>query len=966
MPPTSLLPANEPTRELLLALFEQAPGFIALLSGPRHVVEFANPAYYGLIGHREVLGQAIEDALPEVVEQGFVDLLDRVYATGEPFAGRGVPVRFQATPGGDVDERFVDFVYQPMRAADGRVTGVFLQGNDVTESVRLAAARAADAAHARGLVAELESLYHAAPVALTALRRGPDGRYRYHRSNDAHARMHGTTPEALSGRALDDTVTPALAARLTALFDRVVGSGETLMNVEVEGETTGVGEARNWMANYYPIAGAHGAERSVGVVALDVTAQRRAEEALRMSATRATYVSTLADALRPLTDTEAIQATASRLLGEHLGVSRAYYAETDPDDAHAVIAGEYLDRVGSIAGRYRLDDFGPALIATLRSGRPVVIDDLTRETTLSEAEHAAFAALNVASVVAVGLHKDGRMAGIVIAQFEHPHAWTSAELEIVSETAERTWSAIGQARTEAVLREREARYRALFTSIDEGYCLCEIVTDEAGEAVDYRFLEVNPLFETMTGLAGAVGHTILSLVPDIERHWVDTYARVAFGGESLRFEQESEVMGRIFNVFATPVEPRGRFALVFADVTDRRRAETALHESEENLRHALEGGEMGVWSWDLATNAVTADARLRTIWGFAPDAALTAAEFFARVHPRDVARLEADIRDAMASLGTYRTEFRLQLPDEQGGGVRWLAGPGRAVVGSGVDGVATRLVGVNFDVTERREGEEALRRREAELSALTATLEARVAARTVELEGANAQLELANRELNDFAYVASHDLQEPLRKIQSFAGLLVAEHADTLGEDGRHSLERVQNAAARMSTLIRDLLALSRVSTSAARIEPVDLDATLASVLVDLDVRIAQTKGTVESAPLGTVAADPLQMRQLFQNLIGNALKFHRENVPPTVRVRADRTRGNVTVVVEDDGVGFEARYAERIFAPFQRLHAKSAYEGTGMGLAIVRRIAERHGGTASATSTPGEGARFAVTLPQG
>ena len=147
-------------------------------------------------------------------------------------------------------------------------------------------------------------------------------------------------------------------------------------------------------------------------------------------------------------------------------------------------------------------------------------------------------------------------------------------------------------RTADALRESESRFRALFSAIDEGYCLCEVVLDAGGRPVDYRFLEANPLFEEMTGLVDAVGRTALELVPDLERRWVETYARVALGGEPLRFEEGSEAMGRWFDVFAMPVEPRGRFALVFKDVTQRRRADDALRESEAAERRAREQAEL--------------------------------------------------------------------------------------------------------------------------------------------------------------------------------------------------------------------------------------------------------------------------------------------------------------------------------------------------------------------------------------
>ncbi len=277
-----------------------------------------------------------------------------------------------------------------------------------------------------------------------------------------------------------------------------------------------------------------------------------------------------------------------------------------------------------------------------------------------------------------------------------------------------------------------------------------------------------------------------------------------------------------------------------------------------------------------------------------------------------------------------------------------------------VDARTAELARVNADlrrqVAEREEAERAVRD-------LNQTLEARVVARTEEIALSNTALEARNRDLQDFAHVASHDLQEPLRKIQSFAGILQHDEAPRMSPDGQAVVERLQVATARMSALVRDLLVLSRVGTQGVRESRVDLREVLDGVLTDLDVRIAETGARVEVGPLPVVAASATQMRQLFQNLIGNALKFHRPGVPPVVRVRAEPAPEGLRIVVEDNGIGFDEKHAARIFAPFQRLHSREAYEGTGIGLAIVRRIAERHGGTAAATSAPGAGATFVLTL---
>jgi len=237
-------------------------------------------------------------------------------------------------------------------------------------------------------------------------------------------------------------------------------------------------------------------------------------------------------------------------------------------------------------------------------------------------------------------------------------------------------------------------------------------------------------------------------------------------------------------------------------------------------------------------------------------------------------------------------------------------------------------------------------------------------------------LTASNQELQNFAAVASHDLQEPLRKIEAFGSRLAAKSADALDPQGREYLQRMIAAAGRMRTLITDLLTFARVTTKAQPFVPVDLAQAAQEALTDLEARIEASSAQVELGPLPTVEADPLQMRQLLQNLIGNGLKFHRPGEPAWVRVEGkildaapSAEAGQVPptrceIRVQDNGIGFEEIYLDRIFDLFQRLHGRNEYEGTGMGLAICRKIAERHGGGITAQSAPGQGTTFIVTLP--
>jgi PAS domain S-box-containing protein len=330
---------------------------------------------------------------------------------------------------------------------------------------------------------------------------------------------------------------------------------------------------------------------------------------------------------------------------------------------------------------------------------------------------------------------------------------------------------------------------------------------------------------------------------------------------------------------------------------------------------------------------------------------LATALFLAR-HPDDGEKIDAVCMTALREhTERYRQTFRVFARD---GSVRWLQedvrleklppvpDAGRSATGAPLK--RWRLVGVATDVTERKQTEE-------------------------RLEALAAALHRSNDYLREFAYIASHDLKEPLRKIQTFGDMLRRQSADHLDAEAEDYLERMINAAGRMALLIDGLLQYSRISTRPPEMTPVSLDEVAAGVLSDLEARIVEVDGRVEVESLPTVRADALQMRQLFQNLLANALKFHRPDVPPFVRIAAKSDHhsdsSEVVLVFADNGIGFAPEHAERIFGVFERLDGRRRYEGSGIGLAICRKIAERHGGTIRANATPGKGATFEVVLPQ-
>lgn len=232
-------------------------------------------------------------------------------------------------------------------------------------------------------------------------------------------------------------------------------------------------------------------------------------------------------------------------------------------------------------------------------------------------------------------------------------------------------------------------------------------------------------------------------------------------------------------------------------------------------------------------------------------------------------------------------------------------------------------------------------------------------------------LQRSNKELEDFAFVASHDLQEPLRKLHSFSDRLLTRHAGELSEEAKDYTGRVQHAATRMQTLIDDLLSLSRVSSRNEKLKLVDLGEVVKVVLEDLEEVVRETHAQIEVGALPSIEAQASHMRQLFTNLLSNALKFHKPGEPPRVSVSAEplqfAAQGEplgYEISIQDHGIGFDEKYADRVFAIFQRLHGKSDYEGSGIGLAICRKIVERHHGSIKARSAEGEGTTFVVRLP--
>lgn len=368
-------------------------------------------------------------------------------------------------------------------------------------------------------------------------------------------------------------------------------------------------------------------------------------------------------------------------------------------------------------------------------------------------------------------------------------------------------------------------------------------------------------------------------------------------------------------------------------------SQQAYQESEERYFLAVEGANDGIWDWNLLKERIYFSPRWKGILGYEDEEIPNHPnEWFQRVHPQEIETLKWGLEIHLnGQTPHFQYEYQMLHKD---GAYRWVLCRGLAVQDEA--GVAYRIAGSMSDISKRKQAETTL------------------AEQTIELTRSNAELE-------QFAYVASHDLQEPLRKIEAFSDRLETKYSSQLDEKGRDYLKRMRKAARRMRTLVEDLLAFSQITTQAQPFVSVDLNDIVREIISDLEMRIRETQGRVEVVDLPIVNAEPLQMRQLFLNLIGNALKFHRQNIPPLIRVQGTfLSDGWCQIAIADNGIGFEEKYCDRIFQVFQRLHGRGEYEGTGIGLAICAKIVARHSGSISVQSTPGVGSTFAIALPVG
>jgi len=714
--------------------------------------------------------------------------------------------------------------------------------------------------------------------------------------------------------------------------------------------------------------------------ASDVSDRKQGEQALRESEERQSFLLRLSDALRPLADPVEIQAVAARLVGVHLGVSRAMYAEVEslPDSDYYVVQQDYHDsRSTSLFGRYRANDFGAQLFAEMRAGRTLVVTDVAADTRITPAERRAYAALAIGSYVGIPLIKDDRHVALFCVLQNEARAWSGEHCLLLREVAERTWYAVERAKSVAAVRTSEAKYRSLFESIDEGFCVIEVLFGPQGQPTDYRFLEVNPAFERQTGLVDASGRTVRELSKTTEEHWFEIYGRVTLTGRPARFEVPARHQGdRWYEVYAFPVGEPGqhRVAVLFNDISERHRADQALRDHAKRqafllklsdaLRPLGEPEEIKI----EACRVLGEHLRANRVFYAETDAEGLAV--LGSQYTRDVPRLDGRLR---------LEDYDPSLPEQYQSGHPLthydIAADSRLTPAQKQAHAAIQLAAwIAVPLVKQGQPLARLIVHQSQPRVWTADEVALVdetAQRTwaaVERAQAEEALRRANEQKNEFLALLGHELRNPLAAIKG--GMQLQQSPKARPESRAAAIPIVVEQIGHMERLIDDVLDLARIERGKlqVRLERINLQQTIERALEMVrELALAKNAAITRHLPITPIDldADPVRLAQVLVNLLTNALKFSPNG--GTVEVSAVVENEMAAVRVRDHGSGIPRELLPHIFDRFvQSQRSLQIPEGgLGLGLTVARQLVEEHRGTLEAFSEgEGQGAELVLRLP--
>jgi PAS domain S-box-containing protein len=478
---------------------------------------------------------------------------------------------------------------------------------------------------------------------------------------------------------------------------------------------------------------------------------------------------------------------------------------------------------------------------------------------------------------------------------------------------------------------------------------------------DMVFESINsPMLQLIGKTGDVIGKPLLSVLPELSGQKIFEIIQEAYisGKPFQGYEIPASLLTgemieeRYFNVAYTPLQDDGVTTAILHVATDvtvqvknrekMEAAELLIRNTAERLEMALEAGDLGSYEMTISTGKIYSTPGYLANFGLQPDVMFDLEKLVSVILPEDRIAMESAMKASIEEKKIHKAEYRIHWPD---GTVRWIRTAGKPVYNE--DGTPLKMVGITIDITEQKLFSEELTKQVKE--------------RTMELQR-------SNEDLMQFAHVISHDLREPVRKIKIFTSRISDEYGNLLPPTGAVFLDKVQHSSNRMLDMIDGVLVYSTVTSTAETIEKVDLNKIVSDIETDLEIIIYQKNAVLTKKQLPVFDGASILIYQLFYNIINNALKFLKTDEPGRIVVSSEQFKSKganfVRIIVADNGIGFDAEYRDKIFNTFTRLNSKDRYEGTGLGLALCKKIVERHGGTISADGVRNQGASFTVTLP--
>ncbi len=709
---------------------------------------------------------------------------------------------------------------------------------------------------------------------------------------------------------------------------------------------TAKGTQKWWDVLVAPVRNRSGEIERILSVSRDITESKRTE-------LKAAFLAEISGQLADANSIEEILQNVGSKIGTFLDLSVCAFVEIDKKSETANVTYDWhRENAPSLVGNHRIGNFlTDEVYRASLAGETLAVNDIKAD---SGTDSARYLDLEIHSFVTVPVMENGKFQFLMSMNDSKPRDWRPDEIELIREITNRIWISLQRHRAQIALRESEENFRAVFDSIDEGFCIIEMIFDANRKPTDYRILQANPAFSRLTGLPeNSVGKTVRELVPDLEEFWFETYGEVALTRESRRFENRSIPLNRWFDVYASPFgEPQSqRVALVFNNITSRKQAETELQESQRFSQSIIEAAPTMTYIFDIVKSCnVFVSRQSIAMLGYTSEEILqmSAPNLIDLLHPEDLSAAGERFRNILKSDDNEIFELEHRMRRKDGEWV-WLNSRD-CVFRRGENGAPTQVLGVSTDITARKQAEqerEEIFQREQEL---------------------RSQAESANRAKDQFLAVLSHELRTPLNAMSGWARMLSQGILDEPKQ--RKAIEVIERNIRLQNTLIEDLLDVSRIISGKIKLEPTEVN--LCQLITDAieTARFAAEEKHIAiehffSADTCLGMGDIFRLQQIIGNLLTNAIKFTPENGKIFVSLEAFETTAKITI--SDTGIGIEPELLPHIFERFKQADGstKRKFGGLGLGLAIVKSLVEMHGGEIIVKSEGADrGSAFIVELP--